>query len=182
MFNSRASMDRLFLTGLFLCLFGSTNILNAQSSEYILKAGFMERFTRFIEWPGDSIQTDTTKPFIILVLGKNPFGENLKYVFSKTRIKERRVIIRYASGLDTNNYYHMIFISSTSSRELSSILKFTHNKPIITISETAGYGSRGVLINFFIETNKIRFEINQDAFRKSGLRVSYLLLNTAKII
>lgn len=181
MFTSRPSMDRLFLT-LFLFFFGCANVLHGQTSEYILKAGFMERFTRFIEWPGDSIQSDTTKPFIILVIGKNPFGENLKYVFSKTRIKNRKVFIRNAEKLDSTGYYHMIFIGNTSSRELRSILKYAQYKPIITVSETEGYGSQGVLINFFIENNKIRFEINQEAFRKSGLKVSHLLLNSAKLI
>jgi hypothetical protein len=175
-------MARFFLTGILFFLIGCLNISQAQSTEYLLKAGFMERFTRFIEWPSDSIQSDTTKPFIILILGKNPFGENLKYVFSKTRIKDRKVLINYASKLDTTSYCHMIYIGNTTTRELRSILNYTQNKPIITVSETEGYGSQGVLINFFIENNKIRFEINPEAFRKSGLRVSHLLLNTAKII
>jgi hypothetical protein len=40
----------------------------------------------------------------------------------------------------------------------------------------------GVLINFIIKQNKIRFEINENAVKKSGLQVSYILLNAAEII
>lgn len=181
MFNKKPLTLRILLTGFFL-MSGYLGTLHGQSTEYILKAGFIERFTRFIEWPSDSLQADTTKPFIILVLGKNPFGDNLQKFFTKTRIKGRKVVIRYAAKLDTNKYYHMIFICDNMSSELNFILNYAHDKPLITIGETEGFGSRGVLINFFLDNNKIRFEINQAAFRNTGLKVSHMLLNSAKII
>lgn len=181
MFKTKPLKLRIFLTGIFL-MSGYVGMLHGQSTEYILKAGFIERFTRFIEWPSDSLQADTTKPFIILVLGKNPFGDGLEKFLSKTRIKDRKVVIRYASKLDTDKYYHMIFICDNMSREVNFILNYTHDKPLITIGETEGFGSKGVLINFFLENNKIRFEINQAAFRKTGLKISHMLLNSAKVI
>lgn len=182
MFRARPLTDRMYLTGLFLVMFGSITGLQGQSSEYILKAGFMERFTRFIEWPDDPIQGDTTRPFSILVLGKNPFHEDLEVFFSKTKVKSRNVLISYASKLDTTQTYHMIFIGSSVSRDLKSILKYLRNKPIITVSDTEGFGLQGVMINFYVENNKIRFEINQEAVKASRLKVSHLLWNIAKII
>jgi len=157
--------------------------LNLQGqSEYMLKAGFIERFTRFIEWPVDSISSDTTRPFNILVLGKNPFGKSLETMFAKTKIKKRRVLVRYAAHLDTSGCYHMIFIGENMAREIHAILDYTGNKPIITLSETGGFGAKGVMINFFIDKNKTRFEVNQEALRRSGLKVSHLLMQSARII
>jgi hypothetical protein len=40
----------------------------------------------------------------------------------------------------------------------------------------------GVYINMFIDDDYIRYEINQDAIEKSDLKVSSLLLASAKII
>lgn len=154
----------------------------AQTSEYMVKAGFIDRFIRFVRWPGDSLQSDTTKPIIILVLGKNHFGDDLNRVFGNNRVNGRKVTIKYASKLDTTQYYHLIFIDGSLSRNLNSILNYTRSKPIITIGDTEGFCQRGVLINFFIENNRIRFELNQSAFRMTKLQVSHLLIQSARLL
>jgi hypothetical protein len=56
-------------------------IIHAQTDEYLLKAGFLERFTRFIEWPGETNIADNTKPFVISVIGENPFDK--KWITNK---------------------------------------------------------------------------------------------------
>jgi len=40
----------------------------AQQGEYKIKAAFLEKFTRFIEWPESSNMSDKSKPFIISVI------------------------------------------------------------------------------------------------------------------
>ncbi len=156
--------------------------LRAQGSEYLLKAGFLERFTRFIDWPDDSLQQNPALPFNILVLGKSPFRGELEDFFSQIRVKNRKVHIRYSTRPDTTRPAHLIYICPDMVKNLPGILKYTRGKPIITVGETRGFAEKGVLINFFLENNKIRFEINQSAFRRSGLQVSYLLLNSARVI
>ena len=48
----------------------------AQTSEYTVKAVFLEGYTRFIEWP----ESGDAESFIICILGKSPFGETLEEV------------------------------------------------------------------------------------------------------
>lgn len=166
---------------LLIYLMGN-GIIHAQTDEYLLKAGFLERFTRFIEWPGETNIADNTKPFVISVIGKNPFDEKLDHFFETTKIKNRKVEIRYISELEEIQGSHILFITKSKEKQLSGILSLTQEKPVLTVSDTNGFGEKGVRINFFIEQNKIRFEINKDAVQKSGLQISYLLLNLAKII
>lgn len=166
---------------IFLLFFGM-KYSAAQSEEYLLKAGFLERFTRFIDWPMDSLKEKSEKPFNILVLGENPFGDILNRFYENTNIKNRKVRIEYADEIDTNKAYHLIFISGSEKRRLNNILSYTQNKPILTVAETEGFGEKGVLINFYIEKNRIRFEINNSAFQESKLSVSHLLMNVATVI
>jgi len=168
----------LFVIGSF-CYPGK---LYGQSPEYMLKAGFMERFTRFINWPQDSLFQDSTKPFKILILGKNPFGNELEVILTKTRIKERKPEIYYLEEPDTSTYYHMIFISRNMEKELPGLLAYTKGKPIITVSDTKGFGKQGVLINFYVEENKVRFEINRETYEESGLIITHHLLGFARIL
>lgn len=166
---------------LLICLMWN-GIIHAQADEYMMKAGFLERFTRFIEWPGETNIADNTKPFVISVIGENPFDKKLDQFFKTTKIKNRSVEIRYISELEEIQDSHILFITKSKQKQLSEILFLTQDKPVLTVSDTDGFGKKGVRINFYIKQDKIHFEINKDAIQKSGLQISYLLLNIAKII
>jgi hypothetical protein len=55
----------------------------AQSREYLLKAGYIEKFTHFIEWPGASNTKDSTIAFTVAVIGENKFGNAIEKIFSE---------------------------------------------------------------------------------------------------
>ena len=75
-------------------------------------------------------------------------------------------------------------------RTLNDIFK---NKPIkfvvsanasgvLLISETTGLCKAGVHINFYIEDEKFKFEINNVSMDSAGFKVSYLLMQNTRII
>lgn len=154
----------------------------AQTGEYTIKAAFLERFTRFIEWPEESAVSDTTESFVLGVIGENPFGSILEQLYATQKMKNKEVEIHSLSNLDEISGCHLLFISKSKEKELSKILSLTKDKPILTISDINGFADKGVLINLYLTEDKIRFEINETAIRDSGLSISYLLLNAAKII
>ncbi|HET6899288.1 MAG TPA: YfiR family protein, partial [Vicinamibacteria bacterium] len=45
-------------------------------TEYEVKAAFLYNFARFVEWPPDTFHDGET-PFVIAVLGHDPFGSVL---------------------------------------------------------------------------------------------------------
>ncbi len=152
--------------------------LQAQVSESEYKVAFIERFTRFIEWP-DSIKGDT---FNIVVVGKTPLQSTLNELFTKIKIKERDVKLIYSN--DTNQLVNanLVFISGSEKRRINEILAITNKYPILTISDTKGYSTKGVHINMYNDNDYIRYEINQEAVESSNLKVSSLLLTSAKIV
>lgn len=154
----------------------------AQQSEYTIKAVFLENLTRFIEWPDSSGVSDTSTPFIVTVIGENPFGSILEEIYAKQKIKNKKVEIRHVSTPDDLADCHILFISSSNKNILPEILSRTMNKPILTISDTEGFAQKKVLINFYLSGNKIKFEINEKAVHESGLAMSYMLLNLARIV
>ena len=48
------------------------------------------------------------------------------------------------------------------------ILKKTAGKPVFVVGETPGFAEQGGIINFFLEGDRIRFEINADAARHAN--------------
>lgn len=150
----------------------------AQSREYLLKAGFLEKFTHFIEWPC----TVSSETFRIAVIGENKFGNALEDIFSKVKIKDKPAEIVYISSVDELKDCMILFISGKMDNKLDDILNHTTGKPILTISENSGYGKKGTIINMLLVNDYIRYEINRNALAKSGLKMSSLLLDSAIII
>ena len=58
----------------------------------------------------------------------------------------------------------------------------TRNKPILTLGDTKGFAEKNVLINLYAESKQYPFVINAAAFRESGLKIDYHLLDMAKIV
>lgn len=62
---------------LLLLLMFALQAAGQRASEYQLKAAFVYNFTKFIDWPGESVRGLT---FQICVLGQNPFGSELTHL------------------------------------------------------------------------------------------------------
>ena len=174
-------MRSMWMTLLILIL-GLQMPCFGQEKEYRVKAVFLEKFTRLIKWPDTSDVSDTSKPFVIAVIGKNPFGSILETTYVKQKIKGKRVEIQYISKPDEIVGCHLLFISSSNRETLSEIISLTQDKPILTVSDSEGFAEEKVLINFYLSGNKTKFEVNERAVHKSGLVFSYMLLNLARIV
>jgi len=74
-----------------------------------------------------------------------------------------------------------LFIAESEKKNIEKIVSITSGLPVLTIGETDGFSEKGILVNFFEENKKLRFEINETAVLKSQLKMSYYLLNTARI-
>lgn len=165
----------LFLVGL-TC----PQLALAQSREYLLKAGFIEKFTHFVEWPERSLNSDSI--FRIAVIGRHQFGTALNDIFKQVRVKNKPVRISYISSIEEIGNSSILIITPSVGSKLEEMLRSIHGKNILTISETKGFGKRGVMINMFLKDQFIRYEINQKTLNLSGLKMSSLLLNSAETI
>lgn len=180
-------MKHKIILACFLLLWLSQGVMSqGMEDEYIMKSVFFEGFSRFVTWPKNSSIADKSKPFIIGIIGRDPFGKILQnvYVEQKRKINDKFVEVRYIpdSKLDQIPGCHILFISSSCKNILSDILAVTKYKPILTIGDTEGYAEKGILINFYVAEKKIRFEINESVFHDASLKVDSLLLRSAKIV
>lgn len=153
----------------------------AQTREHLLKAGYIEKFTHFVEWPGVLNGSDSL--FRIAVIGDKDFSLALKEIFKNVKVKERTVEVNYISSADQiKNNLILVISGSISIETLSGILHYTTGKQILTISEDKGYARKGVIMNLLVVDNYIRYEVNRITLGKSRLKMSSLLLKTATLV
>lgn len=168
---------------IFFFIFSVHSVSSAELA-YQIKAVMLGRIPSFVKWPWENKDKKTAldTPFQICVMGENPFGSLLDELYSDRKIKKRRVEIRHINLIADIKGCHLLFISASKKREVSNIVAFTRDKPILTLGETKGYTEKGVVLKFYSIHQKVRFEINQQAAQESGLVISSQLLSMAKII
>ena len=162
--------------------FGLLNNASGEDFEYKLKAEFIERFTRFIEWPSGSSVREPDIPFDICIVGTNPFGEYLTSLARDVKIKNKPVRIVPINKDQHLEACNVLFITATESDHLEEIVAKTSKNPVLTVGDTPGFAQKGVLINFYRSGNYMRFEINNGAAHRSGLRFSSRLLKLARLV
>ena len=151
----------------------------AQHSEYEVKAALIEKFSRFVEW---QIEKDTQQSFKIGVLGKENYSDVIENLYSNWKIKGRKVEVTYPVTDEEIIACDIIFISSIYTHNIKFLLELIATKPILTISDRENDVQNGIMINMYLKRNKVIYDINITSFQKSGLKVSSLLLDAAKIV
>ena len=168
-------------TLLVLILAGMGPVRAQTSKEYQIKAVFLFNFAQFVEWPSAAF-ADATAPISIGVLGDDPFGPVLDQTVQGETINHRKLIIQRSQRVADLKGCHLVFISKSEKARLTDILDNLGSASVVTVSETENFARRGGIINFYIDGNKVRFEINADAAQRKGIKISSQLLKLGKAV
>jgi hypothetical protein len=154
----------------------------SQPTEYELKAAFLYNFIKFTEWPAAKLGK-TDDPFVIGIVGNDPFGAALDKTIAGEKVRERTIAVRRFPRMnDAAANSHVLFISASEANNLAAILKLLDGQAVLTVSDIEEFAQRGGVINLKKDNNKIVFEINLDAAKRAGLAMNAQLLKLAKII
>ncbi len=156
-------------------------VAGAVPGEYQVKAVFLFNFTHFVEWPADAF-AGPQAPFVIGVLGQDPFGSALDEAVRGETVNGRPLLIqRYASIADLKPC-QILFIDRSIDGEMEKALASLGHQRTLTVSDLDAATPRAVIIRFLKENQKIRLQINVDSARNAGLTISSKLLRPAQVI
>jgi YfiR/HmsC-like len=171
----RPCMEVLLLA---VCLLALAVPAAAQAPEYDLKAAFLFNFAKFVEWPASAFAGEQS-PLTICVYGEDPFGPNLDAVVQGERVGERSLLVQRPDSLDDLGECHVLFVSRSEKDRLGEVMAEVEGDPVLTVADTDGFLRAGGIINFILESSKVRFLIDQEAAERSGLRISSKLMRLA---
>jgi hypothetical protein len=146
-----------------------------------LKAVFLLNFAQFVEWPTNAFP-DETAPFVIGVLGENPFGKSLDAIVANETVHNHKIVTRYYHDLRDITSCHILFIASSESAYLDHIFDSLKGRSILTVGETDDFSTRAGMIRFFIVQNKLHLGVNLEAAQAAQLVISSKLLRLAEIV
>lgn len=177
----RFSRQALFAAMAFGVVLFATHNLSAQTSkitEYQVKAAYLANFGRFAEWPA-SVAVDKSESFNICVLGQDPFGADLDAAVAGETIGRAHVLAKRISRPQDAVDCRILFISSSEASQWKEILSALRTSSVLTVSDIPQFARRGGIIQFLLDGNRVRFDINLTATERVGVKLSSELLKLA---
>jgi YfiR/HmsC-like len=161
--------------------FAAAETESEKPTEYEVKSAFLFHFARLTEWPESALPAG--EPFVVAVIGHDPFGAALDRVLEGEAVQGRPLVIRRAATLEAlAERPHIVFVSAEAS-EAARILRHFRDQPVLTVGEMPGFGEMGGIVNFFVTGDgRVRFEINVHQSEAGGLRISSQVLKLARIV
>jgi len=149
--------------------------------EYQIKAVFLFNFAQFVEWPPEAF-SGPSEPFVIGVLGDDPFGPYLDETVRGEKVNNRPIsVVRFARVEDMKTC-HILYISHSEAGRLPDILSAIKGRSILTVSDVEASGRLGGMIRFVTENNKVRLRIDNEAAKSAGLKISSKLLRPSQVV
>jgi len=147
--------------------------------EYEVKAAYVRNLLNFVEWPKPLFAK--ADAVTMCLLGRLPDRNAFDELQGQDAIG-KKLTIRHIDSIADSGPCQVLFIGPSEERDLPRIVRFLQGTGTLTIGDTPGYAQNGVIINFYLDQNKIRFEINAASARKTGLSISSKLLKLANVV
>jgi hypothetical protein len=174
---------RSFMLAAALVILAATSLPAQESKpgEYQVKAAYLFNFGKFVKWPA-AIPAEKDTSFTFCVLGHDPFGPALDSILAGEDLAGKPVTVRRIARPQDSGPCRVLFISSTEESHLKEILTVVDESGVLTVSDIPGFSRRGGMIQFVVEGNKVRFEINLTSAENAKLILSSELLKVAAAV
>ena len=149
----------------------------AQISETDVKAAFLPRFARYATWPPGAMPRGRD-PFILCVIGKDPFGATLDNAARSQAVDGRRIAVRRLQTAQGAESCHIALVEGSRTKPVGQLLAALAGRPVLTVTDSANGGQRGI-IHFAVVNGRVRFFIDEARAAQQRLTISSRLLALA---
>jgi hypothetical protein len=131
-----------------------------------------------VQWP-DGIEG---KEFVIGVVGNSKIYNTLSTLYGGKAKGDKTFVIKSFNDPNDITNCQVLFIDRTKSNEFTAINDKVKGQGTLTVTDRKGLGMKGSCINFKMDADKLRFELNQHAMEEAKLKASGALLNMAILL
>lgn len=151
------------------------NRAQTSADEYRVKAAFIFHFAQLVDWPPEA-PASAGNSLLLCTLGDDPFRGALEDTMAGKAIGHRLVRIRHLGEPKDMQACQILFLSKAQSKRIPMLVTDLHKAPVLTVGESAGFLDAGGMIDFLLQENTVRFDINLEAAESAGLKIGSQLL------
>jgi hypothetical protein len=141
-------------------------------TEASLKAAFIYNFAKFTEWPQDA----PAATFNACVLGDNALREALERIVKGRQLSGRTISVAEVQPAGKLRACHLLYVSGAMPAQVAAVVAAVRGSPVLTISDADDFAQQGGIAQMFVESGKMRFDLNLEVAKRSRLQLSSKLL------
>ncbi len=168
----------IMLLGAALAAVTCASIHAGTPTEYEVKTAFIHNIAKFVEWPAPPADG---KLRLCTVGREDPFVRALDTLRGK-RVGDKVWEVSPAKADSNLRECAVLFIAASERSNLGQLLDATRGSAVLTVGDSEGYAGLGVMVNFYLDQDRVRFEINAESASRAGLKISSQLLKLARIV
>lgn len=149
-------------------------ISTAPANDYTLQTLYIFNFTKYVEWPSGN---KTMKIGVV----DNAAAED--YLVKMAKVKS--TVSTEINVINTKNEAELgscqiIFIPSNNTHLAAKLIERFSSQPILIVTEEADLTKKGASVSFKLVSGKLRFQINEEAIKLKGMKVSSSLITLSE--
>jgi hypothetical protein len=142
----------------------------ARVSEAAVKAAFLPKIARYVDWPPRTLAPGASLQ--ICIVGNDPFGSLIDEAVAGQAVGDHAISVRRAGGLDG---CHVAYMRGSVAPRALGLLK---GRPVLTVTDSRDGPTRG-MIHFALKNGRVSFHIDDAQAADAGLGISSRLLAIA---
>ena len=148
----------------------------AVQREYLIKAAFIYDMIKATRWPNAKLGR-----VVLCVLGRDPFGAAWQSIEGMP-VGERKLDVTPLPPQGDLAGCDALFVGTSERGRWPQIHAALAARPVLTISEMAGFSLDGGMVTLMNVDNRLRFDVNLKAVRKAGLSIRTDALEQANMV
>ncbi len=162
-------------------LTGGSRVTAAEATLQLkLKAAIVSKLPQFVQWPPGAFGERRTMD--ICVASPDPFGPDLRELVEGESLDGRRLVVRNVEQEADVEGCSLLYVPEGTLAARRPLLRKAVGLPILTISDDQRILDEGGIVRLRLVEGRIRFDINAEAARRVGLRISSQLLQLAMTV
>ena len=149
-----------------------------QATEDDVKAEYLYKFNDYIQWPASVI--DKSPTFTICVVADELFTRTVADVLHDRKVRDKPIVMRRPETSGSARQCHVLYISRAELERSDWLLELLELQAVLFVSDAQDFLERGGTIALVLENNRMRYDINLPAAKRSGLSIDSRLLRSAR--
>ena len=159
----------------------SFNLVAAEKfNENQITAAYIVNFVKHINWPNESQK----QHYQITIYNDRDFYVYFSNALKNKQLKNKNVIVNYATALDEISASEVVFVAQTSEKGLNEVANSLRGRETLLISQNSS-NKHDTMINLIqtVEQSNITFEVNKSniIYEKLSMSADLLLLGGSEL-
>jgi hypothetical protein len=150
-------------------------------SQSQISAAFVFNFAKFTDWPSSAF-SDPATPLTVCFLGADDVRSAFQTISSGKPVNGRSVLVRELKPTGDVHDCKIVYIDSPNELLRAGTIKNARQYSSLVIGSSEDFLTRGGMIKLFVESNRMRFDVNVGATGRIKIHLSSKLLALARSV